>query len=49
MAMSEIREEREAGSLSGWLALPVWLALLAATLWHIFAGSIFLGRPPINF
>jgi regulator of protease activity HflC (stomatin/prohibitin superfamily) len=49
MMMSEVREEREAGRLSGWLALPVWLALLAAALWHILAGSVFLGRPPTNF
>jgi regulator of protease activity HflC (stomatin/prohibitin superfamily) len=47
--MSEIIEERSANAVSGWLALPVWLALFGGALWQIFASSAFLGRPPTNF
>jgi regulator of protease activity HflC (stomatin/prohibitin superfamily) len=47
--MSDIIEERSANAVSGWLALPVWLALFGAALWQIFASSVFLGRPPTNF
>jgi regulator of protease activity HflC (stomatin/prohibitin superfamily) len=47
--MSEIIEERSANAVSGWLALPVWLALFGGALWQIFASSVFLGRPPTNF
>jgi len=47
--MSDIIEERSANAVSGWLALPVWLALFGGALWQIFASSVFLGRPPTNF
>jgi regulator of protease activity HflC (stomatin/prohibitin superfamily) len=47
--MSEIIEERSANAVSGWLALPVFLALFGGALWQIFASSAFLGRPPTNF
>ena len=31
--MNDIIEERAANRVSGWLALPVWLALFGAALW----------------
>lgn len=33
--MREISDEKPAASLSGWLALPLWLALLAWAIWPV--------------
>jgi len=44
--MSDHIEERAAGALSGWLALPVWLVLLAGSLWQVFGNIAFYNRPP---
>ena len=43
--MSDHIEERAAGAISGWLALPVWLLLLAVALWQVF-GNIFINNQP---
>ena len=44
--MSDNIEERAAGAISGWLALPVWLVLLAGALWQVFGNIIVYNRPP---
>lgn len=47
--MSDNIDERSANAVSGWLALVVWVVLLAAALWQILGASVFLSRPPGNF
>ena len=44
--MSEKIEERQAGCLSGWLALIIWLVLFGSALWQIFIPTFMYGRPP---
>lgn len=39
-AMSENIEERAAGSVSGWLALFVWLFLFGGSLWQVFGNTL---------
>ena len=43
--MSETRHEHAATAVSGWLFLPVWIALFAAALWQVF-GNIFINNQP---
>ena len=40
------RQEHAALSLSGWIFLPVWVALLAGALWQIFGHPLFNNTPP---
>ncbi len=47
--MSENIEEREAGYVSGWLALVVWLVLFAGSLWQVFGNTLVYQRPPALF
>lgn len=47
--MSENIEEREAGYVSGWLALVVWLVLFAGSLWQVFGNTLVFQRPPALF
>ena len=44
--MSDKIEERQAGCLSGWLALIIWLVLFGSALWQIFIPTFMYGRPP---
>ena len=44
--MSDNIEEREASSISGWLALLVWLALFAVALWQVVGNIALYNRPP---
>lgn len=43
--MSETRHEHAATAVSGWLFLPVWIALFAGALWQVF-GNIFINIQP---
>lgn len=43
--MSETRHEHAATAVSGWLFLPVWIALFAGALWQVF-GNIFINNQP---
>lgn len=47
--MSENIEERAAGSVSGWLALFVWLVLFGGSLWQVFGNTLVYQRPPALF
>jgi regulator of protease activity HflC (stomatin/prohibitin superfamily) len=39
-------EERQAGTISGWLALIVWLVLFGGSLWQVLGNIIIFNRPP---
>ena len=41
--MSATRHEHAATAVSGWLFLPVWIALFAGALWQVF-GNIFINN-----
>ena len=43
--MSDTRHEHAATAVSGWLFLPVWIALFAGALWQVF-GNIFINNQP---
>jgi len=47
--MSSNIEEREAGSISGWLALIVWIVLFGGSLWQVLGNIIIFNRPPTIF
>lgn len=47
--MSNNIEEREAGSISGWLALIVWIVLFGGSLWQVLGNIIVFNRPPAIF
>ena len=44
--MSEMIDERPASSVSGWLFLPLWLALVAGALWLTAGAVVLRGQPP---
>ena len=44
--MTEMIDERPASSLSGWLFLPLWLALLGGALWLTAGAVVLRGQPP---
>jgi regulator of protease activity HflC (stomatin/prohibitin superfamily) len=44
--MSEMIDERPASSVSGWLFLPVWLALVGGALWLTAGAVVLRGQPP---
>ncbi len=43
--MSATRHEHAASAVSGWLFVPVWVALFAGALWQVF-GNIFINNQP---
>jgi len=45
-AMSEMIDERPASSISGWLFLPLWLALVGGALWLTAGAVVLRGQPP---
>jgi len=44
--MSEAVQEREARYVSGWVALPIWIAALGWAVWSIVSPAIAYGGPP---
>ncbi len=44
--MSEMIDERPASSVSGWLFLPLWLALVGGALWLTAGAVVLRGQPP---
>lgn len=44
--MSEMIDERPASSVSGWLFLPLWLALVAGALWLTVGAVVLHGQQP---
>jgi regulator of protease activity HflC (stomatin/prohibitin superfamily) len=44
--MSEMIDERPASSVSGWLFLPLWLALVAGALWLTAGAAVLRGQAP---
>jgi len=44
--MSNNIEEREASSISGWLALIIWLVLFGGALWQVLGNIVIFNRPP---
>jgi len=42
-------EERESASVSGWLALIVWLVLFGGSLWQVLGNIVVYNRPPAIF
>jgi regulator of protease activity HflC (stomatin/prohibitin superfamily) len=44
--MSEMIDERPASSISGWLFLPLWLALVGGALWLTAGAVVLRGQPP---
>lgn len=47
--MSNNIEERESASVSGWLALIVWLVLFGGSLWQVLGNIVVYNRPPAIF
>lgn len=47
--MAQNIEEREAGAISGWLVLIVWLVLFGGSLWQVFGIMFLYGQPPVVF
>lgn len=46
--MNDAIQEREASYLSGWLALPLWLAAFGTALWGIFGPVLSRGQPSVT-
>ena len=44
--MNSSVEEYPCSSMSGWVALPLWLAALGWTLWNVLGGSLLHGGQP---
>lgn len=42
-------EERQAGAISGWLVVIVWLVLVGGSLWQVFGNIFIYNRPPATF
>ncbi|NOT44412.1 MAG: SPFH domain-containing protein [Acidobacteria bacterium] len=45
--MSDAVEEGQAHALSGWLALPLWLAAIGNVVWAIIGPTLSGGGPPV--
>jgi regulator of protease activity HflC (stomatin/prohibitin superfamily) len=45
-SISKHIEERDASSISGWLALIVWLLLFGSALWQVFGNIFIFNRQP---